>query len=238
MDTQLSRRSAVRGLAASLAGAIAAHSIASAKAAPSDLHVIVNLIARWRELDTATNKQSALDTAYYEELEAAAPEIPELLKTAMRNRDGSPVDSLTQYRDHGYSLETLEAHVKGARHNLKRFGSRTDEQAKDITAYATLVLQQAAPRLRLRKAHDKASALHWAEYDRREEAWSRMVDNTDAALKAVIALPVTSADALQRKTTFLGSLRWFQECHDYETVHKVALALVADVQRVALREAI
>lgn len=238
MDTQLTRRSAVRGLAASFAGAIAVLPSNGAKATPSDLHVIEKLIARWRALDAASNAQSKMDTAYYEELDATKPAIPDLLKKAILQRDGCPVDSYNQYRDHGYSLETLEWHVKGSRKSLKRFSNGTDEQSKDITAHATLVLRQAGPRLKLRKAYDKASASHWAEYERREEAWGLMVDESDAALKEVIALPVTSPEALQRKTMFLGSLRWFQECHDYATVHKVALALVADVQRVAQGEAI
>jgi hypothetical protein len=236
MNTNLTRRHAVRGLAASLAGAIAVLPNAGAKAAPSDLHVIEKLIARWRELDTATNAQSKLDTAYYEELEATAPPVPDLLKKAILQRDGCPVDPFTQYRDHGYLLEALERHVKWSRRAIKRYGSRTDDQGKDIIAHNTLVLQQASQRLRLRKSYDKARDLHWAEYERREEAWSLMVDKTDEALKALIALPVTSPQALKRKTTFLGSLRWFQECHDYETVHKVALAFAADIQRVAFGE--
>ena len=238
MET-LSRRNAMRGIAVSLTSAMATPVNALVKipkVGSNDLAQLEGLIARWQVLEVRTEAKSKSDCEYHSQLLATAPVVPAILKTPILQRDGEPIDSFTRYKEHGYSEETLKYHITFARKCLTKYRALETDNARDIVAHQNLVLKQAAQRLKVRKAFDKAHDLHWAEYDKREDAWSEMVDECDEALQLIIAFEVTSPEALQRKASFYGSMRWFQENHNYETIHDAAVALVADVQRVAMND--
>lgn len=238
MET-LSRRNTLRGIAVSLTGAMATPVnalVKMPKPGPKDLTQLEALIASWQKLEDRTEAKSKADCEYHSQLLATAPVVPAILKTPILQRDGEPIDSFTRYKEHGYSEETLKYHITFARKCLTKYGALKTDNAKEIMAHQNLVLKQSVERLKVRKAYDKAHDLHWAEYDKREDAWSEMVDECDEALKLIITFEVTSPEALQRKASFYGSMRWFQENHNYETIHDAAVALVADVQRVAMKD--